>query len=70
VVDDWQHRGLGRQLTGHLEQLAVARGVHVFNATTLGSNLQAEALIFALIPNHQLGYTDGNLGYHLALNAK
>jgi GNAT superfamily N-acetyltransferase len=70
VVDDWQHRGLGRKLTGHLEQLAVARGVQVFNATTLGSNLQAKALIFALFPNHQLGYTDGNLHYHLVLNAK
>jgi len=70
VVDDWQHRGLGRRLTGDLEQLAVARGVRVFNATTLGSNTQAKALIFALFPNHQLGYTDGNLRYHLALNAK
>lgn len=70
VVDDWQHRGLGRQLTGDLEQLAVARGVQVFNATTLGSNTQAKDLIFALFPNHQLGYTDGNLSYHLALKAK
>jgi len=70
VIDDWQHRGLGRQLTGDLEQLAVARGVQVFNATTLRSNTQAKDLIFALFPNHQLGYTDGNLSYHLALNAK
>ena len=70
VVDDWQHRGLGRRLTGELEQLAVARGVQAFNATTLGSNTQAKDLIFALFPNHQLGYTDGNLRYHLVLSAK
>lgn len=70
VVDDWQHRGLGRQLTGELEQFAVARGVQVFNATTLRSNTQAKDLIFALFLNHQLGYTDGNLRYRLALKAK
>jgi hypothetical protein len=69
VVNDWHRRGLGRQLTGDLEQLAVARGVQVFNATALRSNIQAKALIFALFPHHQLGCADGNLR-HLVLNAK
>jgi GNAT superfamily N-acetyltransferase len=69
VVDEWQHRGLGRQLTGDLERLAVGRGVRVFNAIALSSNTQVQALIFALFPSHQVDYNDGNVCYHLALDA-
>jgi hypothetical protein len=36
----------GVDTTGDLEQLALARGVRVFNATTLRSNIQAKASSF------------------------
>ncbi len=40
VADEYQGRGLGTMLLGHLAEIASAEGVQVFEATTLPSNLR------------------------------
>jgi RimJ/RimL family protein N-acetyltransferase len=48
VVDDWQRRGLGTQLTAALLRRAVRHGVARLSATTLAENRGARALVDAL----------------------
>ena len=50
VVDDWQHRGVGRALIGVLRERALAAGIRRFSATALRDNKAALSLLRELGP--------------------
>jgi len=52
VHDDFQHRGLGTYLLQLLARLAVAEGIHWFEAYVMNSNQKMLNLFTKLAPNH------------------
>ena len=59
VEDAWQHRGLGRRLSGRLALLAAARGIDTFVATMLPDNRAAIGLIRKLSPEATVHFAGG-----------
>lgn len=67
VVDDWQHRGVGRALVTALAQRALSRGITEFTASVLPDNEPAQRALARLWPDAAGAPDDGTLLYHLPL---
>ncbi len=67
VVDDWQHRGVGRALVTALAQRALSRGITEFTASVLPDNKSALRGLARLGPDAVGTPDDGTLLYHLPL---
>lgn len=59
VVDDWQGRGVGRQLLGELKTLALEQGILRFRALIAHGNRPAFALVHGVGEELRRGYEDG-----------
>jgi GNAT superfamily N-acetyltransferase len=69
VVDDWQHRGLGRRLARRLAVLARERGYVEFVARILATNRPALGLVRKLAPDARVRYAGGEYETRLPLTA-
>jgi GNAT superfamily N-acetyltransferase len=70
VIDDWQGKGLGKVLLGHLVEAAAERGIHRFRAHVLVDNEPMKQLLYELAPRARGDFEDGCLVYDLALPAR
>lgn len=61
VVDDWQGRGLGKELLGALRELALQEGVLRFRALVAHGNHPAFALVRGLGDELARRYEDGSV---------
>lgn len=59
VVDEWQGRGVGRQLLGELRTLALEQGILRFRALIAHGNRPAFALVHGVGEELRRGYEDG-----------
>jgi len=67
IADDWQRHGLARRLILELCQLARARQIRLFTATTLADNRGITRLFRQLWPTERGQYDEGINSYRLPL---
>jgi len=69
VEDALQRRGVGRELTRRLADLARARGYHAFVATILPDNRAALRLVRDLVPDADVHFVGGEYEARVPLSA-